>query len=157
MKTVVCPDDAIAEAKLPSSSVLATSECRLTCEFGPNRTPALLSTSTVPSAVIEPRILLGATALTTRLTTVQLGWAVPVESFWLKTSAVLLPMSKLSQLSSARCWVWSMRTVTLPSLPVLWTGALAPSQVFLPVVSMIAAVEAGAALPTVLAGSPVVT
>ena len=68
--------------------------------------------------VIDPRILLGLTALATRLTTVQPGCATP-PCCCTKTSDVLAPKSKFCQLNRALACVWVMVTVNvLLTLPV---------------------------------------
>ena len=110
----------------------------------------------MPSALIAPSTRVGSTALATRLTTVHPGCAVPF-CFCEKTSVVLAPTLKLCQLSRALDCVWLIVTVTAPLLAVVCTGAVAPSQVARPVLSLTDSVEAGAALGVVSAGLILVT
>jgi len=79
-------------------AVDATRAPTLTCEPAPNRIPFGFSTSTVPGALIAPRIWLGdALGSLTRLSTVQL---LPP---WLNRRVVLTPILKLVQVRSAHC------------------------------------------------------
>ena len=109
-------------------------------------------TSTVPWALIAPRIWLGAGAWlgsrrpvrgsswpTTRLRATQSRWATP---FWLwsKLRVVAAPTLKVFQSRMARAAVCRMSTVTPPSAPTVWVGRLAPCQVLRPVGSLAARV-----------------
>src|SRR5262245_15088634 len=87
-------------------------------------------TSTVPSALIDPRIWLGDVLPTTRLSATQL--ALPC---WSNVRLVLLPRLKLCHDRTALLWVCLILTLTWPLASALWVGCEAPSHVRKPVAS----------------------
>ena len=130
----------------PISAVVATTELVRIWAPAPKMTPFWFMIRTVPSALIEPRILVGSSAAvrrpfsssppTTRFRTTQ-----SLLPSWSKTSVVSLPMLKVFQDRIARLSVCSTVTVCSPSL-MISVGMLAPSQVSSPVGSRSAALGA---------------
>ena len=121
----------------PMSRLLASNEFALTCDPWPNSTPLRFSTTTIPSALIWPRISEPlAFGSTTRLTATQ-SFCATVPTFWSICSVVWAPMSNLSHDRIAResCCVICTKVV----LPVTDSvGRLAPCQVARPVRSALA-------------------
>ena len=140
----VLPGRCTSRVAAPISRLEAINDRTLTCAVGPKNTPFWLMTTTVPSALIDPRIELGRSRLKSairpvagsmlaamRLTTTQSGCC-------LNSSVVSRPILKLSQVSKARGAVWVIVTVGVAALPV-WTGVDAPCHVRNPVWSSAAA------------------
>ncbi len=92
--------------KLLISIAEATSVCTLIWLVPVKMMPLGLMISTVPSALIEPRIWLGLPVASMRFSTTHELPLVELPALWLKYRVVFLPTLNCCQVAMARCELW---------------------------------------------------